>query len=267
LLPSSLGLIAGCLVPGWTKDQPQPNPTAEANISASAKITPEKDLPKRPPQAMTCVAFGKLHLESARDGNRPQAQQRELYETARQYFQQAIKTDPKCTDAYHGLVRAYEGVGDHARVLETYQKAQKAFPKEAAFHYELGMYQARRKDWNSSLPCLTKATELAPENRTYANMLGFCLARMGRYDESMAWFTKTVGEAQAHYNLARVLHHVKQEDACKRHLKQALAIQPGHKEAQDFLAQIESPRSAVETAGHTSAPPPPPISSGFAADK
>jgi tetratricopeptide (TPR) repeat protein len=257
-----LGLLAGCFPSAFFSgrgNDPSPNPMGDP--LASAKVTiPQRDLPKRAPKADTCVAFGRLQLEAARDGTRSPAQSRELYDTARKYFQEGMKTDPKCLDAYIGLIRAYEGLGDHVRTVEAYQKAISTFPKEAALYYELGMYQARRKEWGSSLDNLCKATELAPDNRQYANMRGFCLARMGRYDESLAWFTKTVGEPEAHYNVARMLHHVKHEEACKRHLQRSLEINPGYREAREFLAQLQGPAAAdpaVDTAAFTTAPAPP----------
>jgi tetratricopeptide (TPR) repeat protein len=220
-------------------------------------VFPEKDPPKRDPQATTCVAFGRLQLDGAKDKSKSPSQRRECYDTARKYFQQGIKTDPKCADAYYGLAQAYDGLGDHAKVIDTYHKAQKAFPKEGSFYYEMAMHQARRKEWGSSLENLTKATELSPDNRMYANMRGHCLARMGRYDEALAWFTKTVGEAEANYNVARMLHHNKQNEACKQHLQRALELQPGFPEAQEFLAKIDAPQQQpVNTAVYTPSPSP-----------
>ncbi len=254
------GSLGGCVTgpPLRTPEQPPTFPTIDTSV---------KEPSKRAPKPATCVAFGRFQIDAAKDGNRTPAQCRELYDTGRKYFQEAIKMDPKCADAYRGLVQAYEGLGDHARTAETYQKAQKMFPTDSSFHFEMGMYQARRKEWGPALDNLTKATELAPENRMYANMRGHCLARMGRYEESLAWFAKTVGEAEAHYNVARMLHHVEQGDACRHHLNRALELNPGFKLARDFLAQMDSPQSPIESAGHTAPPPGNGISSSFATDK
>src|SRR5262249_37539865 len=135
-LLGAFSLLGGCI-----SAPPAPNsnpPVAKPNAPPVAQATvTEKDLPKRTPQAATCVAFGNLQLETAKEGTRPPAQCQELYDMARKYYQQAIKTDPKCADAYRGLAAAYEGLGDSARTVETYQKAQKAFPKDGSFYFDL----------------------------------------------------------------------------------------------------------------------------------
>jgi tetratricopeptide (TPR) repeat protein len=276
LLSLALGFAAGC-VPSFglpltgAGDPPAANPpVATATPPPAPAVASEKELPKRPPQAATCVAFGNLQLEAAKEAKRTPAQRQELCDTARKYFQQALKTDPKCADAYHGLTRAYEGLGDQPRTIEAFQKAQRTFPKDASFCFELGMYQARRKDWSAALESLTKATDLAPENRTYANMRGYCLARMGRYDESFAWFKQTVGEAQAHYNVARMLHHIGQEEPCRRHLALALQADPNLSDARQLTAELNAP---VRPAGASPSPEvdAPPVkqagASGFASQR
>jgi tetratricopeptide (TPR) repeat protein len=260
--------MAGCWNGALSPFRPAEQPPSTPTIDTSAKISSaEKDGPKRPPKPETCVAFGRFQLEAVRDGNRTPEQCRELNDTARKYFQQAIKMDPNCVDAHHGLTQAYEGLGDHARTIEAYQKAQKAFPKDASFYFDMGMYQARRKEWNGALENLTRACDLAPEQRMYANMRGHCLARMGRYDEALTWFSKTIGEAEAHYNVARMLHHNKQGDACKQHLHRALELNPNLRTAQEFLAQLESPQSTIERAGHATAAPANGPPSAFASEK
>jgi tetratricopeptide (TPR) repeat protein len=238
--PLSFALVAGCL-PSWGLPSTSNDSEVGMPLAGSPKTLPSPSDGKedrRSPQPNTCVAFGNLQLDTARDANRSPGQRQESYDTARKYYQQAIKLDERCAEAYHGLAKAYEGMGDHARCVDTLQRARKALPKDGSFPYECGMYHARRKEWPQALENLAKATELSPENRTYSNMRGHCLARMGRYDESIAWFSKTVGEAQAHYNVARMLQHVQQGDACKSHLAKALEINPDHAEAREMYVRM-----------------------------
>jgi hypothetical protein len=84
------------------------------------------------------------------------------------------------------------------------------------------------------------ATQLDPENTMYNTMLGFGLARSGRYDECLALFTRTQGEAKAHYNLARMLKHVNRVAESKHHLRLALQADPELEPAHELLAAIES---------------------------
>jgi tetratricopeptide (TPR) repeat protein len=242
LLSFSLSLCCGCFPQTTLPVTPNPLSAAEAKT-----VTPEKDQPKRTLQAPTCVAFGNLELEAATEGQRPEAQRRDLYDMARKYFQQALKTDPKCRDAYLGLARAYQGLDNPERTVTIYQKAETVFPKDATFCYELGMYHARHREWGPALEQLKKAVDLDPDNRTYINMYGFGLARAGRYDESLAFFKKTVGEARAQYNVARMLHHANQDEASKQHLHEALEINPNLTEARQLLAEMDAPASRQNT--------------------
>jgi tetratricopeptide (TPR) repeat protein len=212
-----------------------------------------KDLPKRKPQPETCVALGRLAEEAANQPGRPPADQQQLREQARKAYQQALDLEPNHVPALAALARLYATAGDYGRAVPAYRKAVKVQPKDAALWYDLGMCHARHKQWEPALVNLRAAVELDPENRQYGNALGFCLARAGCYEESLACFRRSVGEAGAHYNLARMLHHVNQEELSKQHLRLALQAKPDLAPAEQLLAELEGraagfDRPAGETA-------------------
>jgi Tfp pilus assembly protein PilF len=221
--------------------QPAGPSTSNNGLPPGKEVVAEKDQPRLALKATACVAFGKFQLEAARDGNRGPAQREQLLDTARKYFQQALKIDPKCGDAYLGLARTYQDLGDTTRCVATYDTALKIFPKDPTFYFELGMFQAKQKDWASALANLKTAVSLDPENRNYLNTYGYTLARAGRFEESFACFKPTVGEAQARYNIARMLHHVQQDDASKIQLRLALQIDPGLADARKLLNELDNP--------------------------
>src|SRR5262249_61598904 len=113
-------------------------------------------------------------------------------------------------------------------------------PKEAPVWHELGMCYAQQKQWEPAIENLRHAVELDPEQRLYNHSLGFCLTRSGRYDEGFTVFAKLEGEASAHYNVARMLHHVNEDQLCKQHLRQALRLKPEMVPARDLLAKLET---------------------------
>ena len=127
-------------------------------------------------------------------------------------------------------------MGQPDKAQETCREGLKLLPKQASLWYELGMCQARRKQWDPAALSLKKACEFDPENLTYVNALGFTLGCAGRFDESYACFAKPLGEAKAHYNVARMLHHVKRDDECMEHLRQALMAKPDMQPAQQLWA-------------------------------
>ncbi|HXG09327.1 MAG TPA: tetratricopeptide repeat protein [Gemmataceae bacterium] len=231
-----------------------------APSDALADMRPERELPKRTPRAKTCVEYGRLCESEARSPQRSPAEQEELRDRARKMYQQALQIDPKNLPAALALARLYTSLGDHERAVATYQKALKHHGKDPAVWSELGMCYARRKEWEPALKCLRKAVDLDPENRQAAHNLGYCLARAGRYEESLTCFTKTDGEAKAHYNLARMLHHMRQDDLSREHLWKAIAKDPQLLPAQQLLAELDlasaAPSGTVPAAYEAASPAP-----------
>ncbi len=193
------------------------------------------------------MAFGDFHLKSASDQEHTPIQKDQILDQVRKAYQQAIKLDSKCIPAYRGLAKTYEQLGDHDRTVATYRAGLKANGQEPSLWFELGMYYGRRKEWQAALDNLKKATELDQENRTYADMLAYSLARAGRYDESFECFKKTVGEARAHYNVARMLSHVKENELAKEHLRLALKANPDLAPARQVLAEIDAASTSKPT--------------------
>jgi tetratricopeptide (TPR) repeat protein len=254
----ALGLltgVAGCTPPSLLplassnstpKPAPPPSPPAATPAASptAADLPPSDGKPKKP-HAPTFVAAGQLAEKSARDPARTAAERANLLEEARKSFQQAIATDPNYLPAYTALADLYLAQGDQERCFTTYRQVIKAHPKEAALWFGLGMCYSRLKRWDEAVTNLRKAHELDPDNRPYADTLGYCLARAGRYEESLACFRELVGEARAHYNLARMLHHMKHDDLARQHLQLALRADPQLAPARQLLVQLNGGRPAA----------------------
>jgi tetratricopeptide (TPR) repeat protein len=215
----------------------------------------EADRPKRTPKAETCVAYGNFAAEEANAPEKAPLEVEAQRDIARKAYQQALSIDPNCLSAYRGLTALYVAMKDYKHATATYQDALKRFPKDPSLPYELGMCCARQKDWEPALEYLKKATELDQENRQYNNALGYALARAGRYDESLAVFERLQTEAEAHYNLARMLRHLNQMDPCRQHLQTALQKDPEMKPALDLLAELDAPPREVQQTNFTEEPP------------
>ena len=108
-------------------------------------------------------------------------------------------------------------------------------------------------EWDAALKNFKMAADLDPDNRRYGKTLGLSLAWAGRYEDSMVYLKKHLGEAEAHYNLAQLLHHKKDDEASKHHLRLALQANPKLTSAHEMLASLETasqdstqPTQAVE---------------------
>jgi tetratricopeptide (TPR) repeat protein len=235
LAPCLLGGVLGCFGQGAVPVVPENTPV---------EVTPEKDLPRRKPTAATCAALGAYREGQANETNCSPADQQRLRDQARTAYQQAIDLDPKYVAAFDGMARVYDVQGDHGRAITTYRKGLQVNPKEGALWYDLGMCHCRHGEWEPGLEAMRKALELDPDNRQFATTLGFSLARAGLYDESVACFAKVVGPPSAHYNVARMLHHLRQDELSKQHLRLALQLNPGLTPARQLLTALESGTAA-----------------------
>src|SRR5581483_11317700 len=191
------------------------------------------------PKPATCVAFGDFCDRSADDPKRAPADRDRLRDEARMSYQQALQNDPNNLAALQALARVYNEREDSGRAIATYQKALKIHPQQTSLWYELGMTHARRKEWEPALQNLHRAVELDPEQRLYAHSYAFCLTRAGRTNDSLAAFMKVEDEASAHYDVARMLHHMKEDELSKQHLRLALQSKPDLDPAREMLASLE----------------------------
>jgi tetratricopeptide (TPR) repeat protein len=241
--------LAGCATHSTTI-----SPTAEGPAAGpTAEITVKKavDPPKHNPQAMTCVAYGDFANDEANHAENP-VERDEKRNVARKAYQQAIGIDSKCLPAYQGLARLYVGMKDYQHAVATYQEAQKYYAKEPSLYYELGMCYGQQKAWDPSLQNLSKAAELDPENRLYNNVLGYAMARSGRYDESVKVFQRMETEQEAHYRVAWMLKHVNEPELARQHLIAALQKDPQMESALALFSELNGN-------GAAQAPAPPEI--------
>jgi tetratricopeptide (TPR) repeat protein len=234
----------GCMKPEAGALVPPAKPPAEPVAKSSEKPKTGK------PSASTLVTVANLRLEVAADPSRDEHDQKRLARIAVSDFQDALKVDKKYLPAHIGLAKSLELAGDTEKAFAAYKAALKIAPKEAALWYELGMARARAKAYPQALEALAKAAGLAPDNPTVTKSLGFTLARAGRFDEGLAWLMKAMNESDAHFNLARMAHHLGQVELCARHTQLAVQLNPQNEEAQYFLASLRgAPQGEIRTVG------------------
>jgi len=214
-------------------------PTPLSGEGSPLAANSDENGPKRQPKPSTLVAYGELHEKAAAEPGRSPTDQEELRSKARLAYQQALQVSPTDLPAMLALGRLYASEGDYERAVASYDRAIQSHPKDASPRYELGMCYARRRSWDLAIQNLQKAVDMDPENRSYRHVYGLCLARAQRLDEGYAVLAKLEGSANAHYDLARMLHHLEQDDACREHLRLALTQNPEHLEAQQLLESLE----------------------------
>jgi tetratricopeptide (TPR) repeat protein len=216
-------------------------PSGQSGEPAAVSTRTEASGSKRQPRPSTLIAYGDLQEKAATDPGCSPAQQEELRNKARLAYEQALRIHPNDQAALMALARLYSTEGDYERAVSTYNQAIQAYPKDAALRYELGMYHARRRNWDLALQSLRQAAQADPHSRRYEYAYGLCLARARRPNEGFAVLAKLEGTASAHYDIARMLHHLEQDEACKEHLRLALSQNPELEAARQLLAALETP--------------------------
>ncbi len=232
LLILVLAVGGGCLTTSNKVPLPLEPPLPE-------KTKKEKKVVKQQPKPETCVTFGQCFENLATAASADQAAEMKVRDNARLAYQQALQLEPHNLEAWIGLARVYSLQGDYQRAQDTYQKGLAKFPKETRLWHDLGMCHARAKDWDQAIRSFQKAVELDPENRRYLQQLGFCLARAGQTDDSLTCLSRVMGPAQAHYQVARMMLHLKKNDLCRQHLQLALEANPQLEEARQMMAQVQ----------------------------
>jgi tetratricopeptide (TPR) repeat protein len=225
----ALGLAGavGCV----PQNSVQPPPPVPKEVAEKAKD------PKN--QAQTCVAMGNYLVGSAEGFPPGSAKQEQLFNEARHQYQQALTHDANCYAAYRALAELFNKMSDYDNAVKWYRKGLEKQPKEASLWVALGMCHGSHKAWDAALDAFRRAADLDPENKQYQNLLGSCLVRAGHPDEAFAAFCKGGSKAQAHYHMAYMLHHMKQDDQARRHVQAAVQADPHFEPAQHLLAQLE----------------------------
>lgn len=243
-LALALGLSVGAL--GCVHQETVPKPVTDSKVT---KVTIEKGVTpidetakaKRKPTPALCVAFAQVAERGAEEDQRESADRDCMRSQAIKGYKKALEIDPKNLEAMRGLARVYENSGDHEQAIQTFRKATAKQPKEPCVWHDLGMCHAKHKEWDPALECLRKAADLDRDDHRYAKSLGLCLARAGRYDESFQCLKPVVGEAEAHFYVARMLKHMEQKEACLAHLQAAVQADPQLVKAHQMLEEIQNP--------------------------
>jgi Tfp pilus assembly protein PilF len=242
---SVLWISSGC-IGTQNQQRPAPPPTVPDNIPPEA-IKKESDAPKRPPKASTVVAFAACKESEAANEHLDARGRRILLDEARKGYQEALQFDNACLAAYVGLARVYRDVGDYERALDVYRKGMDKHPREVGLWVEMGMCQARRKDFDGAIRTLQRAVEMDPEHQEALKTLGFLLARTGRTDESVLYLARCMTPADANVQVARMVLHLQAQGtvpqataqaAYRRHLEAALQCDPNMTVAREMLTQI-----------------------------
>lgn len=169
-------------------------------------------------------------------------------EVARQSYRAVLDRDPKSVDALLGLARLDQLAGREIEADLNYQKALQLNPNDPQVLDAYGQFLAARDDWERAVETLNLATDAAPDQSVYRFHLAVALVHAGKTTAAMPHFTRSIGEAEGHYNIGYILYQQGKLAESEEQFFQALTKKPQLTQAQDMLDRVRQERGGTQLA-------------------
>jgi len=148
------------------------------------------------------------------------------FNSARKYYERAIKENPKYPEAVNNLGTIFYARKNYGRAVRQYRKALKLIPDSASIYSNLGTAYFARKDYNEALEAYQQALKLDPDVFEHRSSYGVLLQE------------RTVDErAKFHYYLAKLYAQSGNTERALQYIRKAL--EEGFKEKNKFLEDPE----------------------------
>src|SRR5438132_1576390 len=144
-------------------------------ITSSVKPVVRKDAP-RPADMITLIPIIERSMALF---------VREQYATGLPLFQQILARDPYNLDAALHVAVSYSQLGNDAKALEAFKKAEAIAPDSSDVRTYLALHYARRKDWPLAVPLLERVVSESPDRLPALEGLAVVRQRQGRLDEAI----------------------------------------------------------------------------------
>lgn len=114
------------------------------------------------------------------------------YARALEPYGRALASRPTLHDAWIGMARAHEGLGQFDEAQRCCERAIEMSPDYWAAHNELGFLYFRQGRYEDSLAPWLRVVALAPGNYRGHQNLGSSYFSLSRYDEALKWSRRSV---------------------------------------------------------------------------
>lgn len=159
---------------------------------------------------------------------------------AEEQYRRALQMDARYLDALLGLGRLQDRQGDFQAALNTYQRAVKYHPDNAAAWNHLGLCLAQQGRLMDAADAIQKAVNLEPRRELYRTNLAVVYVEAGRTEDALRQLRAVQDEAEAYYNLGYLLGKKGDSAAAARYFNLALQRKPDFQEARQWLELLRS---------------------------
>ncbi|WP_010588214.1 tetratricopeptide repeat protein [Schlesneria paludicola] len=162
------------------------------------------------------------------------------YQEARKSYLKVLQKSPKDVEAMLGLARVDRAFDRQEEADRQLQKTFKLHPKDPRVLVAMGQVHASRQEWPEALEKMQAAHKLDPYEKMYEYHLAVVEAQAGEITAAMEHFTRSVGQAEAHYNVGFILNEQGNTSEAEFHLMKALKLKPDLKQAEQTLAALRT---------------------------
>jgi anaphase-promoting complex subunit 3 len=154
----------------------------------------------------------------------------EEYDKALGSYRQSIVADSRHYNAWYGLGRVYEKLGNYDLALDHFTKASKMNPTNAVLICCIGTAHEKQKQTRQALSYFSQATELAPRSALTRFKKARALMSLGdlgaALKELMILKDLAPDEAMVHFLLGRLYKGLREKGLAVRHFTIALNLDP-----------------------------------------
>jgi tetratricopeptide (TPR) repeat protein len=173
--------------------------------------------------AQLSLAYAKLMEES---GNVVEAET---------HYTKVLAEQPEHVAAIVGLSRVQQRTGRPEAAEQGLHKALRLDPHSPVALHALGQIYAAQGRWDEGAELLNKAVLAAPNEKAYRYDLAVALVHADNIEAALPHFIRTVGDAEAHYNVGLILHQQGRLVESEEQLRLALSRKPDLQQAQYWL--------------------------------
>jgi tetratricopeptide (TPR) repeat protein len=157
---------------------------------------------------------------------------------ARRHYGDVLKDKPRNLDALLGIARVDQLSGRPQEAEQGFRKALRLAPESPDALHALGQFYASQERWPEAVDQLNKAMLAAPGEKAYRYHLAVAMVHVGDVNGAMPHFIRSVGDAEAHYNVGLILRDQGKLKDAEQQMLLAVTKKPDLHQAQYWLDEL-----------------------------
>lgn len=170
----------------------------------------------------------KTGIISALVQNGDELSDKEDYEKALGFYQEALREEPQNVAAVIGLAGAFDGLEKNREAIFEYEKALKLNPDLTEVFLSLGVLHFEVNEYAKAEEYLQKSLAVELNKDEVYNYLGLNAFQQSRYPEATQYFNQAIAanadSGEAYHNLSEVFRRLRRDDEFLTNVGKAIAI-------------------------------------------